>query len=292
MLGGMARELDSELLGRLQRQYGEMSDGELLRLAASAGDLTDMAQEVLRGEMQSRKLKLEDAVGDPFAAMERAGLIRDPLPKPEMSTELARGMVALRTFHDAIEAGTACDCLEAEGLEIDVRDVTAPNSGLGSMYGGPPVALQLIVRGADRERAMAILRAKMGLFPLQEVEGTDAQVDDGTVATLGALWPARRCGRGGASAGGCAHLASGGGGPGRQRGERRCVRAGGEGGGSGAGGRGGGAGDEFAGSLRGRQRLNTDLHRLNRSRAAKGWGYSLSSGRRRLVRFARDLCGR
>jgi hypothetical protein len=185
MLGGMERELDSELLGRLQRHYGEMSDGELLRLAASAGDLTDMAQEVLRGEMQSRKLKLEDAVGDPFAAMERAGLIRDPLPKPEMSTELARGMVALRTFHDAIEAGTACDCLEAEGLEIDVRDVTAPNSGLGSMYGGPPVALQLIVRGADRERAMAILRAKMGLFPLQEVEGTDAQVDDGTVATLG-----------------------------------------------------------------------------------------------------------
>jgi hypothetical protein len=180
MLGGMARELDSELLGRLQRQYGEMSDGELLRLAASAGDLTDMAQEVLRGEMQHRHLKAESG---PFAG---AGTFAPQHElEPEPAKVLATGMVALRTFHDAIEAGTACDCLEAEGLEIDVRDVSAPNSGLGSMYGGPPVALQLIVRGADRERAMAILREKMGLFPLQEVEGTDVQVDDGTVATLG-----------------------------------------------------------------------------------------------------------
>ena len=57
MLGGMGRELDSEMLGRLQRQYGEMSDEELLRLAARPDDLTDFAREVLRGEMQSRHLK-------------------------------------------------------------------------------------------------------------------------------------------------------------------------------------------------------------------------------------------
>jgi hypothetical protein len=176
----MARELDSELLGRLQRQYGEMSDGELLRLAASAGDLTDFAREAMRGEMQSRHLQVGS---DPFAGAGTFAPQREPEPPPVKV--LAKGMVPLIVFHDAIEAGQACDCLEAEGLEIDVRDVTAPNSGLGSMYGGPPVALQLIVRGADRERAMAILREKMGLFPLQEVEGTDAQVDDGTVATLG-----------------------------------------------------------------------------------------------------------
>jgi len=180
MLGGMGRELDSEMLGRLQRQYGEMSDEELLRLAARPDDLTDFAREVLRGEMQSRHLKAESSL---FAGAGTFAPQREPEPAPVKV--LAKGMVRLITFHDAIETGQACDCLEAEGLEIDVRDVSTPSSGLGSMYGGPPVALQLIVRGADRERAMAILREKMGLFPLQEVEGTDAAVDDGTVATLG-----------------------------------------------------------------------------------------------------------
>jgi hypothetical protein len=71
MLGGMARELDSELLGRLQRQYGEMSDGELLRLAARPDELTDMALEVLRGEMQRRHLQTEQLVcrdGDVLSA--------------------------------------------------------------------------------------------------------------------------------------------------------------------------------------------------------------------------------
>jgi hypothetical protein len=180
MLGGMARELDSELLGRLQRQYGEMSDGELLRLAARPDELTDMALEVLRGEMQRRHLQTENSL---FAGTATFSPPREPEPVPVKV--LAKGMVPLITFHDAIEAGTACDCLEQEGLEIDVRDVSAPNSGMGSMYGGPPVSLQVIVRGADRERAMAVLREKMGLFPLQEVEGTDVQVDDGTAATLG-----------------------------------------------------------------------------------------------------------
>ncbi len=167
------------MLRRLQDNYREMSDGELLRLAAKPDDLTDAAHEVLRGEMAGRKLKLEDVARDPFAAMER-----DPLPKPEVGPELAKGMVVLTTFYDAIAAGEACDWLEADGMDVDVRDVSQ-KGGLGTAYGGPPVSLQVIVGARERDRAMKILREKMGLFPLQEVEEADAVVDDGTVSVVG-----------------------------------------------------------------------------------------------------------
>ena len=59
----MARELDSEILRRLQQQYGEMSDGELLNLAEQPDDLTEVALEVLRGEITHRGLKPEVAEG-------------------------------------------------------------------------------------------------------------------------------------------------------------------------------------------------------------------------------------
>ena len=181
----MAQELDSQMLQRLQDSYREMSDGELLGLAAQPEDLTDTAREVLRGEMAARGLKAEDAEGDPFAALKQAGLMRDPLPKPEFGTKLPDGSVVLYTFNDAIEAGEACDRLEENQIEVDVKDVSDKSSGGGSFYGGPPVAMQVIVAVGDRERAVKILREKMGLFPLQEVEESDPAVDDGTVSTLG-----------------------------------------------------------------------------------------------------------
>lgn len=176
----MAQELDSQALQRMQEYYGEMSDGELLGIAAKPDDLTDMAREVMRGEMARRGLKLEDAPADPFSPMER-----DRLPKPEFGMKLPNGMVVLTTFYDAIAAGEACDWLEAEGMDVDVRDVSEKSSVGGSFYGGPPVAMQVIVSLKDRDQAVKVLREKMGLFPLQEVEEADPVVDDGTVATLG-----------------------------------------------------------------------------------------------------------
>jgi hypothetical protein len=172
----MGRELDSEILRRLQQQYGEMSDGELLNLAEQPDDLTEVALEVLRGEITHRGLKPE------VAEVSDAGGYG--LPMPEFGTKLPDGSVVLMTFHDAMAVGNACDFLEAEGIEVNVRDVSE-KGGIGTMYGGPPVSLQVIVGARDRDQAVTILREKMGLFPLQEVEEADAVVDDGTVATLG-----------------------------------------------------------------------------------------------------------
>jgi hypothetical protein len=187
----MARELDSEMLGRLQGQYGAMSDGELLELAATPDDLTDTALEVLRGEMARRHLEAVEENAEPGgSAFGRAGGGR--VEKP-----VRAGAVSLMTFHDAIAAGEACKHLEDAGIEIDVRDISEASTMGGSFYGGPPVALQVVVAGADVVRAQRILREKMKLFPLQEVEGGDAPDEAApvVVATFGQRADADEVGR-------------------------------------------------------------------------------------------------
>ncbi len=199
----MRDELNSE--GQWQRLvdlYRAMSDEELLGLAERPGDLTDEAQAVLRNEMGSRRLQVdaEPAAGFSAEAGRLAevgaylgtefytGAQREPEMKPEPAAKgLAKGTVVLTTFHDAIAAGEACNYLEAEEIEIEVRDVAKEQGGGGSFYGGPPVALQVIVAQRDLRRAMAVLREKMGMFPVQEVEEADEAVDDGTTAVLGAF---------------------------------------------------------------------------------------------------------
>lgn len=196
----MAQELDSQALQRLQEYYGEMSDGELLGIAERPDDLTEMAREVMRGEMAARKLKVEavqpetghrwasDAMTQgSWAPQSVAGVILGSSPELDMgppSTGVKAGEVSLTVFHDALEMGQACDFLEEAEVSFRVVDVAQPRSGFG-VYDSPPVALSLIVAKTDRERAMKILRKAMGLFPLQEVEEEDVAVDDGTVAVLG-----------------------------------------------------------------------------------------------------------
>src|ERR1700733_3927817 len=146
----MARELDSEILRRLQQQYGEMSDGELLNLAEQPDDLTEIALEVLRGEITRRGLKPD------VAEVSDAG--RYGLPMPEFGTKLPDGSVVLMTFHDAMAVGSACDFLEGEGIEVNVGDVSEKDTTGGLFYGGPPVSLQVIVGARDRDQAVKILR--------------------------------------------------------------------------------------------------------------------------------------
>jgi len=88
-------------------------------------------------------------------------------------------------FYDAIEAGRACEFLDEQEVKFEMRDILKPRSMLGALERSPPVSLRLVVPVEDRQKAMAILREKMGLFPLQEVAVADELVDDGSVGTVG-----------------------------------------------------------------------------------------------------------
>jgi len=95
------------------------------------------------------------------------------------------GKISPITFFDAIEAGQACESLEEMGVEFEMRDVSELEVGIRSFSSPPPVMLQLFVDKSDEESVKAILREKLGLFPLQEVAVADELIDDGTVTDLG-----------------------------------------------------------------------------------------------------------
>jgi hypothetical protein len=159
---------------RLYERYHAMSDGELLGLAGDIDDLTEIAADVLRQEMQGRRMEVENPA--PVASF-------SPPDGPgwwnPVASKTQTGKSPLITFHDAMEASRAGDFRDAHEIGFEMKDY----SSLNPM--GRQVSLQLIVNGSDRERAMEVLREAVGLFPLQEVEVPDAPVDDGAVSTLG-----------------------------------------------------------------------------------------------------------
>src|SRR5690242_1259921 len=144
--GAMAYELDSQGWEKLRALYAQMSDEELLELAAKPDDLTDMAQQVLRGEMASRNLKVQQVeqperrwasdsfAGDAWRGAEAVspsimGSTPEFVPHAEEGS-LERGEVMLRTFHDAFEMSRACESLEAAEVGFRVEDVSKPTNGI------------------------------------------------------------------------------------------------------------------------------------------------------------------
>jgi hypothetical protein len=180
----MADETVMETEQRLGELYHAMSDGELLELGAGMDELTDAAQGVLQRELKSRKLVLHESLPEVSAGLARSF----------DEENLEGGTVVLTTFHDAMDARGACEFLEDGDVVFRVKDVAALSTGGSTFGGGPVVALELIVHGADKWRAMAILRERMGLFPLQEVEeGDELSADEEQaveMATVG--WFGRR----------------------------------------------------------------------------------------------------
>jgi len=90
--------------GRLVESYGRLSDGELEKIAAEADELTNVAREVLRAELQHRGLQAE--------LVEHRGSA-----EPEI-----RDLVTLRQFRDLPEALLAKGSLESAGIECSLAD--------------------------------------------------------------------------------------------------------------------------------------------------------------------------
>ena len=152
-----------------------MSDEELLELAGGIDDLTEIAADVLRREMASRRLQIEKPVP-------ATGSAEIPIGEPVL--EDVDGGVVLTIFRDTVEASRVCERFEEHGIPFEMRD----RSRLGSVsgvYAGQPVAMELVVSRADRQRALVALDQAMAPFRRREAEGTEELVDDGTVSIVG-----------------------------------------------------------------------------------------------------------
>ena len=135
----MAYELESEAGDRLRKLYAEMSDGELLDMAARPEELTDTARLVLKSEMASRRLEAAVEVQEPgtrwasdLGGPGSAATSSGPEPSPGLATFLGSvpvvggpdemdsrpGESYLMVFHDAIQAGQACQALEAAEISV------------------------------------------------------------------------------------------------------------------------------------------------------------------------------
>lgn len=154
---------------RLGAMYREMSDGELLGLEATAGDLTEVAQEALAGEMNRRGLESSAAKDEAVPGAGSFGKNGDS------------GWKTLHVFSQTFEAQAAFRLLEREEIEFAVEDRTIDEEG--EVRPGPAVQLALIVDAGDWDRAVALLRREAGLFPeaVEDPRGEEESADGETV---------------------------------------------------------------------------------------------------------------
>lgn len=115
---------------RLIDFYSGQLDGELEKVARQAGELTDVAREVLWAELGRRGLNtqlLELSATPPI-------VVKPPVPPPPIKTPVAelpawldadlplRELVTLRKFRDMPEALLAKGCLESAGIDSCLVD--------------------------------------------------------------------------------------------------------------------------------------------------------------------------
>jgi hypothetical protein len=115
---------------RLSELYAQMSEGELREIADDAVDLTDIARQVLMGEIGKRGLDIGLAKSEPDSSLE------------------SRDMVTVRQFRYLPEALLAKGILDSAGIEGVLIDGNMMN-----LLGG----IRLQVNRDDVEEAVTLL---------------------------------------------------------------------------------------------------------------------------------------
>ncbi len=165
-------------MSRLERLYAEMSDGELLELASDPESLTEAAQAALEQVMRQRRLEApasnDDAEDETFedekdrnsdlGTWDSPGIPRTVAEALEPIPGRVAGMAPLLTLYDGLELSRACAALEEQQIEpaVEAHD--------GDATGGQPNFFNVWVEASQAEAAKDILRAKLGLFPLREMD--------------------------------------------------------------------------------------------------------------------------
>ena len=167
--------LDGQL-EKLSALYGEKSDGELLDLRDKREGLTEMAQQALAGVMRERGLAARGVVAAEASPVGRGG--GEELDSGGDSVGEDEGLIYL--FTDAFEAREAIRHMREAGITHRMLDwhVVEPEREV-SQTG---VDVGLVVRRGDAQRAILVLKEKLGLFPGPEnLAGADAVDEYGLV---------------------------------------------------------------------------------------------------------------
>jgi hypothetical protein len=182
----MAMETEQD---RLQRLYQELGDEHLLDLAEDQEDLTDEARLALGTELRRRGIVPDAAavaapgstVEPTLVAMRETGFesgVPGILPGGAAAMEQALddsggeekdGMRRLIAFYDGLELAKAMAVLDEAEMDPVVEAVASD---------GAPAHYEIWVETADLTQAQALLRQRMGLFPLAEVD-EDGAIEDG-----------------------------------------------------------------------------------------------------------------
>jgi hypothetical protein len=124
--------------------YGTYGDGELIELGRGMADLTEMAQEALKGELTRRGLKIEPTA----APVQERVLTDEDLADMRTYAESAPAECTF-DFEDEAAASAAYYALMREGIEAIVVSPSRPTS---DHHG-----LRVVVTPQDAERATVIL---------------------------------------------------------------------------------------------------------------------------------------
>jgi hypothetical protein len=135
---------DAAQYNELVTLYGDYSDDELVELGRGIADLTEMAQEVLKGEVARRGLKIA-AAGEP---VEARVLTEEDLQDMRAYAEVAPAE-CIFDFEDERSAAAAYYALAAQRIDA----IVVSPGGTKANYHGPRV----VVTPKDAERATAIL---------------------------------------------------------------------------------------------------------------------------------------
>ena len=175
--------------GRLEQLYGEMGDAHLLDMAGNMDDLTDEGRLALTAELRKRGIlpeppspeaivpeiqpELEQGFGAGMPGIFPGGasMMEQTLSPAEPSADPRDGMSRLISFYDGLELSKACGFLE----EVAIEPVIEPIAG--DALSGVAPRFEIWLETAGIEPAKALLRAKMGLFPLAEVDEDDDGLD-------------------------------------------------------------------------------------------------------------------
>ena len=136
MILGMTNEAGSDAAGGFSTQYADMSDKELLHLAAAYDSLVDPAQEALRGEFARRGME-------------------PPLIEEDRVEVESQRLVTVRRYRDTSEAIVARSVLESAGLFCFLRDenLVRMDWQVSNFIGG----IRLQVRPDDQQAAEELL---------------------------------------------------------------------------------------------------------------------------------------